>query len=688
MRRSKRLNLVEFDPEIEQTFHQRRREQRAKREQQQSTMDDNENQLVQVERTVEINERDILMGDFMMPPVVENRSSIVYPPYGHDNFQLRPDVINLFSNNIPFYGRIDENPHYHLSRFLEYCGNFKYQGINEEAMRMRLFPHNLKDKAREWLDSLSPGSITTWADLVHKFTLKYFPPAKISKLKHEISTFQQAEIENFHEAWERYKELLRKCPNHGFSLPVQNHYFYAGLTPYSRSTVDSTAGGSIRNKSAGELHDLFETMSEQFVMWPDRSSNRRAVGVHEVDMNTLMLAKIDALSKQMENLKYSPSVNMVQGSLPVCVTCGANHLSSECPLTVRDHSLTEQAAYAQNFPRQQNFQRPQNNPYSPTYNPGWRNHPNFSYGNNQGIQNPPKQGTPHEEKGGWEAAISKLQERSEQTDAAIKNIETQIGQLAKILTERQQGTWPSNTEVNPKEQANAITTRSGVQLPEIHVKRPSMEKKTDAEKEIATENKEPEDIAEQEKVVSSPIKPYVPPIPFPQRLRKHKLDKQFEKFLEVFKKLHINIPFAEALSQMPSYAKFMKEIISNKRKLEEHETVMLTEECSAILQNKLPPKLKDLGSFTIPCTIGSLYFERSLCDLGASINLMPFSIFQKLGLGEAKPTRVSLQLADRCVKHPRGIVKDILVKVDKFIFPADFIILDMAEDRDIPLILG
>lgn len=79
------------------------------------------------------------------------------------------------------------------------------------------------------------------------------------------------------------------------------------------------------------------------------------------------------------------------------------------------------------------------------------------------------------------------------------------------------------------------------------------------------------------------VKPYVPPIPFPQRLRKHKLDKQFEKFLEVFKKLHINIPFAEALSQMSSYAKFMKEILSNKRKLEEHETVMLTEECSAIL---------------------------------------------------------------------------------------------------------
>ena len=130
------------------------------------------------------------------------------------------------------------------------------------------------------------------------------------------------------------------------------------------------------------------------------------------------------------------------------------------------------------------------------------------------------------------------------------------------------------------------------------------------------------------------------------------MDKQFEKFLEEFKKLHINIPFADALAQMPSYAKFMKEILSNKRRLDEHETVMLTEESSAILQNKLPPKLKDPGSFTIPCTIGSLYFEQSLCDLGASINLMTYSIFRELGLGEAKPTRMSLQLADRSVKHP------------------------------------
>lgn len=97
---------------------------------------------------------------------------------------------------------------------------------------------------------------------------------------------------------------------------------------------------------------------------------------------------------------------------------------------------------------------------------------------------------------------------------------------------------------------------------------------------------------------------------------------------------------------MPSYVKFMKEILLNKRKLGEYETMMLTEECTAILQNKLPPKLKDPGSFTIPCTIGNSYFKKALCDLGASINLMPLSIFRQLGIGEVKSTTISLQLAD------------------------------------------
>ena len=178
------------------------------------------------------------------------------------------------------------------------------------------------------------------------------------------------------------------------------------------------------------------------------------------------------------------------------------------------------------------------------------------------------------------------------------------------------------------------------------------------------------------------------PVPYPQRLRQNKLDKKFTKFMEVFKKLHINIPFAHALEQIPSYVKFMKDILSRKRRLSEFEIVNHTEECSAILQRKLPQKLKDPGSFTIPYKIGNSIFERALCDLGANINLMPLSIFRRLGLGEARPTTVTLQLVDRSLKHPQGVIEDVLVKVDNFIFLVDFIVLDMEKDKEIPIILG
>ena len=198
--------------------------------------------------------------------------------------------------------------------------------------------------------------------------------------------------------------------------------------------------------------------------------------------------------------------------------------------------------------------------------------------------------------------------------------------------------------------------------------------------EISYERKE----TEKQAITTEPSTPIL----YPQRLRKNKLDKLFTKFMEVLKKLHINIPFADALEQMLNYVKFMKYILSKKRKLLEFKIVNLTQECSAILQRKLPRKLKDPRNFTIPCKIGNSIFERALCDLGANINLMPLSIFRRLGLGEYRPTMVTLQLADRSLKHPWGMIEDVLVKVNKFIFPIDFIVLDMEEDKEIPIILG
>ncbi|XP_062089677.1 uncharacterized protein LOC133796216 [Humulus lupulus] len=209
---------------------------------------------------------------------------------------------------------------------------------------------------------------------------------------------------------------------------------------------------------------------------------------------------------------------------------------------------------------------------------------------------------------------------------SLRNIEIQMGKLANELRNKPQGTLPSDTE-NPrrdgKEQRKAITLRN-------------------------------------EKPMSKP------PPPFPQCFQKQQQDGQFQRFLDVLKQLHINIPLVEALEQIPNYVKFLKDILTKKRRLGEFEMVALNEGCSTILKNKIPPKLKDPGSFTIPIYIGG----------------------RKLGIGEARPTTLTLQLADRSMVHPEGKIEDVLVQVDKFIFPGDFIILDYEEDRDVSIILG
>ncbi|KAK5793902.1 hypothetical protein PVK06_035076 [Gossypium arboreum] len=133
--------------------------------------------------------------------------------------------------------------------------------------------------------------------------------------------------------------------------------------------------------------------------------------------------------------------------------------------------------------------------------------------------------------------------------------------------------------------------------------------------------------------------------------------------------------------------KFLKELLANKRKLDEPSHVELNAVCLAILKNNLPNKRKDLGSFTIPCLIGSLDVNNALADLGVNINVMPYKMFKQLGIGKPKQTRISIQLADKTIRFARGIIEDVLVKIDKFIFPVDFIVLDIEEDSNTPLIL-
>lgn len=161
--------------------------------------------------------------------------------------------------------------------------------------------------------------------------------------------------------------------------------------------------------------------------------------------------------------------------------------------------------------------------------------------------------------------------------------------------------------------------------------------------------------------------------------------------LETFRKVEVNIPLLDAIKQVPRYAKFLKELCTSKRKVKENEKISMNENVSAIFQQRLPAKCKDPRMFTIPCNIGNTLFDKAMLDLGASINVMPRVIFEKLNLGNLIKTGLIIQLADRSYAYPGGILEDVLVKVGQLVFPAYLYVLDMEEEssaKDIPLLLG
>ncbi|KAL6349838.1 hypothetical protein AAG906_001725 [Vitis piasezkii] len=182
------------------------------------------------------------------------------------------------------------------------------------------------------------------------------------------------------------------------------------------------------------------------------------------------------------------------------------------------------------------------------------------------------------------------------------------------------------------------------------------------------------------------------PLPFPQALRGKKPIKNASKILDVLRQVKVNIPLLDMIKQVPTYAKFLKDLCTVKRGLNVTKQAFLTEQVSAIIQCKSPIKYKDPGCPTISVNIGGTQVEKALLDLGASVNLLPYSVYKELGLGELKPTSITLSLADQSVKIPRGVIEDVLVQVDKFYYPVDFVVLDtdpiVKGINYVPIILG
>ena len=168
----------------------------------------------------------------------------------------------------------------------------------------------------------------------------------------------------------------------------------------------------------------------------------------------------------------------------------------------------------------------------------------------------------------------------------------------------------------------------------------------------------------------------IPPSPYPHRLRAPKKVNNHYEIYELFKQVKLNIPLLDSIKKIPSYAKFLKDLCMVKRKLGVNKEEFMTEQSTSLIRNNLPPKYKDRGSPTISIVVGNSKLGHALVDLGESVNLLPYSVYVNLGLGELEPTNITLQLADCSVKIPKGIVKDVLVQVDKFYFPVDFVVLD------------
>ncbi|GJT73132.1 reverse transcriptase domain-containing protein [Tanacetum coccineum] len=298
-------------------------------------------------------------------------------------------------------------------------------------------------------------------------------------------------------------------------------------------------------------------------------------------------------------------------------------------------------------------------------------------------------------------------ETTKNHQSLIQNLDAKFDRLVDKQSARPSRSLPSNTQPNPKgssskpyqppqarnEHVNAVFTRSGKSYdPPINPndqpndsENPFNFNSDDEDEELTPQPK----IKDKKTIKETPIpKPYRPKTPYPQRLRKEKMEAQYGKFLDMIQAVQINVPLVDVLVGMPNYGKFLKELVINKHKLEQISSASLSDESFAMIQNKVPPKLRDPISFLIPCNFSKAFSYNALADLGASINLMPYSLYAKLSLETLKPTKLSVRLADRSFQHPIGIAENMLVKVGKFTFPVDFVILEMEEDNKVPLILG
>ena len=676
------------------------------------------------------------MRDHIHPPRVSAPSCIIPPA---DDVAVRPYLVPLLPT---YHGMENENPYTHLRDFEEVCTTFKEGMMDMDLLKLKAFPLTLKDKAKIWLNSLRPRTIRNWAELQAEFLKKFFSAHKTNNLKRQIYTFAAHDGEKFYQCWERFLETISACPHHGFDTWMLVNHFYGGMSPAMRQLLETMCGGDFLSKHPDEAMDFLNYVAETSKGWDEPNPrelerfkppvNQRG-GMYALNDEMEMKARLSTLARKVEELegKQLHEVQAVTDNTAQTNPCtnfqSPAHPTEQCPMTPAVKDLMSEYAHTvgQFKPQQPNA------PYGNTYNANWRNHPNLAwipnpppyvppgakpqFGSPSQSQQPPPSspveqaivnlskvvGNFVEEQKGINVQLAQRIDTVENTlnkkidglESNLKqkmdNLQYSITNINKLLEVQEKGRFPSQTLPNPKgihevgsgmdEVKSIITLRSGKEVDQPLPK--------PVEESRQGEEMQPEHILLEEDTMKYRIPP-----PFPQALRGKKKATQQAGILEVLRQVKVNIPLLDLINQVPAYAKFLKDLCTIKKGLGIEKKAFLTEHVSAIIQSKYPVKYKDPGSPTIPVNIGGNCINKSLLDLGASVNLMPYSVYLQLGLGELKPTTITLSLADRSVKIPKGIVEDVLVKIDKFYYPVDFLVLDTEpssnEPNHVPIILG
>ncbi|GJU97230.1 reverse transcriptase domain-containing protein [Tanacetum coccineum] len=440
------------------------------------------------------------MEELLRAPTEGYGEAIILPEINADHFEIKTNLLQLVQAN-PFYGRESENPHAHINSFKRITSTLRFRNVPNDVIKLMMFPYSLEGAAKTWYEKEPPNSILTWEDLVTKFVNQFFPPSKTTHLKNEISRFTQKFEETFSEAWERFKELLRACPHHGFTELTQVDTFYNGLNENEQDSLNAAAGGNLLSKTTREALNIIENKSK--VRYSRNRSNASRMNATSSKTDE----RIDKLADQLSTLVEIVSKKVVTPA-PVkaveesCVTCGGAHSWYNCPATDNNQASVCATTGTYNQMAPPGFAPVHNNGQNRNYqnqnqgnnfnrgnnfhqNQGFQNQvnhvPNFQ---NQGFQNQPFQAHNNQFQQGIPSEITSYMKANE---SIMRNMQGSFFQNQASTS----GTLPSNTIPNPKGEMKAITTRSGVAYegPSIPTK-PSPKKVVERETEETTDKEQ------------------------------------------------------------------------------------------------------------------------------------------------------------------------------------------------------